>query len=204
VRVLIAVAAPLLRAGLVRVVESAGMEIAAEAGDGDELLRKTRGHRPDVAVLDAAMLDAARTIRAELGDVALLVLADRADSAHLSGLGTAGVGYLLTDRIAEFERLTDAIREVARGGSVLDPAVVGRVLERRRHAEPLGALTGREREVLAGMAEGESNRGIARRLFVSERAIERHITAIFAKLGVRASEDAHRRVLAVLAYLRAV
>ena len=201
-RVVIAEPSPLLRAGLVRVVEAAGIEIAAEAGDGEELLRKVRGHRPDVVVLDAALLDAARTLRAELPDVGLLVLSDRADSAHLAGLGTAGVGYLLTE--SELERLTSAIREVARGGSVLDPAVVGRVIERRRRNEPFGALTGREREVLARMAEGVSNRGIARRLFVSERAVERHITAIFAKLGVCASEEAHRRVLAVLAYLQAV
>jgi DNA-binding NarL/FixJ family response regulator len=201
VRVVIGEASPLVRAGLVRVVEEAGIELAGEAGDGAELVRKVRGHRPDVAVLDAGMADAARTLRAEHRDVGLLLLSDRADAAHLTGLGSAGLGYLLKDR--ELDRLTSAIREVARGGSVLDPAVVGRMLERRRRREPFGALTGREREVLAGMADGESNRGIARRLFLSERAVERHITAIFAKLGVRASEDGHRRVLAVLAYLRA-
>jgi DNA-binding NarL/FixJ family response regulator len=200
-RVVLAMPSPLLRAGLARVVEAAGIEVAAGAGDGDELARKTRGHHPDVVVLDATLLDAARTLRAELPHVGVLVLSDRADSAHLAGLGTAGIGYLLTE--SEPDRLTNAIREVARGGSVLDPAVVGRVLERRRRSEPFGALTGREREVLARMAEGVSNRGIARRLFVSERAVERHITAIFAKLGVRASADAHRRVLAVLAYLQA-
>jgi DNA-binding NarL/FixJ family response regulator len=201
VRVVIGEGSPLLRAGLIRVIEEAGIEPVGEAGDSAELVRKVRGHRPDVAVLDAGMLDAARTIRAEFEDVGLLLLADRADAAHLTGLGSAGVGYLLKDR--ELERLTDAIREVARGGSVLDPAVVGRMLERRRRREPFGALTKREREVLSGMAAGESNRGIARRLFVSESAVERHITAIFAKLGVRHSVDGHRRVRAVLAYLRA-
>jgi DNA-binding NarL/FixJ family response regulator len=202
-RVVIAEASLLLRAGLVRVAEGAGFEVVGEAGDADELLRKVRAHRPDVAVVGVAALEAARTIRAELPDVGLLLLAQHPDPAPLAGLGAVGVGYLLMDRVAELERVTDAIRDVARGGSVLDPEVVGRMLARRRRADPLGALTQREREVLEGMAEGGSNRGIARRLFVSERAVERHITAIFAKLGVRASEDGHRRVLAVLAYLQA-
>ena len=200
-RVVVAEASLLLRAGLVRVLEDAGFEVAGEAGDADELLRKVRAHRPDVAVAGIEALDAARTIRAELPHVGLLLLARRADPAQLNGLDAAGVGYLLKDGIAEAERLADAVREVARGGSVLDPEVVGRMLERRRRGDPFGALTQRERAVLAGMAEGESNRGIAGRLFVSERAVERHITAIFAKL--RVPEHGHRRVLAVLAYLQA-
>jgi DNA-binding NarL/FixJ family response regulator len=201
VRVVIGEASPLLRAGLARVAERAGFEVVGEAGDGADLLRKVRAHRPDVAVAGVDALDAVRAIRAELPGVGLLLLAEDADPAPLAGLGPVGVGYLLKGRIAELERVTDAIREVARGGSALDPEVVGRMLERRRRGEPFGALTQRERAVLAGMAEGESNRGIARRLFVSERAVERHITAIFAKLGVRASENGHRRVLAVLTYL---
>ena len=180
------------------------MEVVGEAGDGDELLRKVRGHRPDVAVLDAALPPRRARSAPSCRTSASLLLSERADAAHLDRRSArAGVGYLLKARIAEPERLTDAIREVARGGSVLDPDVVGRLLERRRRRDPFGALTGREREVLEAMAEGESNRGIARRLFVSERAVERHITAIFAKLGVRDPEDAHRRVLAVLAYLQA-
>jgi DNA-binding NarL/FixJ family response regulator len=199
-RLVIAEASLLVRSGLVRLVEEAGFDVAAEADDGVELLRKVRGHRPDVAVLGDEALAAARTIRAELPSVGLLVLARLADPAQLAGLGTTGVGSLLRDRIREPGRLTDAIREVGRGGSVLDPQLVGRMVDRRRRADPLRALTRREHDVLAGMADGESNRGIARRLFVSERAVERHITAIFAKLAV--PDDGHRRVLAVLAYLR--
>jgi DNA-binding NarL/FixJ family response regulator len=202
-RVVIADSALLVRAGLAHLVQAAGIEIVGEAGDPETMLRKVRGHRPDVVVLDAALASAARTLRGEHADLGLLLLSDRADPRHLAELGAAGVGYLLKARIGEPERLTDAIHTVARGGSVLDPDVVDRLLERRRRQDPFGALTGREREVLEAMSEGESNRGIARRLFVSERAVERHITAIFAKLGMRAREDAHRRVLAVLAYLQA-
>ena len=198
-RVVVAESSLLVRAGLVHIVEAAGMEVVSEAGDADELLRKVRGHRPDVAVLDAALAGAVRAER----DVGLVLLSDVADATHLKGLGTVGVGYLLTARIAEPERLTNAIREVARGGSVLDPDVVDGLLERRRRQDPFGALTVREREVLEAMSAGESNRGIARRLFLSERAVERHITAIFAKLGVATRDDAHRRVLAVLAFLQA-
>jgi len=200
-RLVVAEASLLLRAGLVRLLEEAGFEVAGEAADADELLRKVRAHRPEVAVVGVEAMRAARTIRAELPHIGLLLLAPHADPAVLNGLGTAGVGYLLEGRIAEAERLADAVREVARGGSALDPEVLGRMLERRRRLDPFHALTQRERDVLARMADGESNRGIARRLFVSERAVERHITAIFAKL--RVAEDGHRRVLAVLAYLRA-
>ncbi|MDA0159491.1 response regulator transcription factor [Solirubrobacter ginsenosidimutans] len=200
-RIVIAEHSLLARAGLVRLAEEAGFEVVAEAGDGVELLRKVRGHRPDVAVLGDEALAAARTVRAEMPSVGLLVLAHQADPAQLTGLGNTGIGYLLRDRICEPGRLTDAIREVGRGGSVLDPQLVGRMVDRRRRADPFSGLTRREREVLAGMADGESNRGIACRLFLSERAVERHITAIFAKLAV--PEDGHRRVLAVLAYLQA-
>ena len=201
-RVVIAEASLLVRAGLVRLVEAAGLEVVAEAGDDVELLRKVRGHRPDVAVLGDEALSAARAIREELPSVGLLVLARQTDPTQLAGLGTTGIGFLLREGICEPGRLTDALREVGRGGSVLDPQLVGRMVDRRRRADPFSGLTRRERDVLAGMADGESNRGIARRLFVSERAVERHITAIFAKLAV--PDDGHRRVLAVLAYLRAV
>ncbi|WP_028063297.1 response regulator transcription factor [Solirubrobacter soli] len=197
-RVVVGEPSLLVRAGLARLVEDAGMDVVGEAGDPLTLLRKVRGHRPDVAVADAGM---AGMIRGQLEGVRLLLLADHADASHLTGL--AGAGYLLKSRIAEPERLTHAIREVARGGSVLDPEVVGNMLTRRR-GDPIASLTGRERDVLERMAAGESNRGIAGGLFLSERAVERHITAIFTKLGVRSNEGAHRRVLAVLAYLRAV
>jgi DNA-binding NarL/FixJ family response regulator len=195
-RVIVGEPSLLVRAGLARLVEDAGMDVVAEAGDALTLLRKVRGHRPDVVVADAAL---AGVLRGKLGDVRLLLLAAHADASHLTGF--TGAGYLLKARIAEPERLTHAIREVARGGSVLDPEVVGHMLARRR-GDPMASLTGRERDVLERMAAGESNRGIAGGLFLSERAVERHITAIFAKLGVRANEGAHRRVLAVLAYLR--
>jgi DNA-binding NarL/FixJ family response regulator len=197
-RVVVAEPCLLVRTGLAQIVRAAGMDVVAEASDAGALARKVRGHRPDVAVLDAAM---AGTVRDER-DLGLVLLSEAADPSHLEGLGAAGVGYLLKPRISEPARLTQAIETVARGGSVLDPDVVEGLLERRRRRTPFDALTGREREVLEAMSEGESNRGIARRLFVSERAVERHITAIFAKLGVAAREDAHRRVLAILAYLQ--
>jgi DNA-binding NarL/FixJ family response regulator len=136
--------------------------------------------------------------------VGVLVLSDDVDAGYASELlehGSAGVGYLRKDGVAELERFAGAIREVARGGSALDPGVVTSMLDRRRRKGPLDALTRREHDVLARMAEGESNRGIARRLFVSERAVERHVTAIFDKLSLSASETVHRRVLAVRAYL---
>jgi DNA-binding NarL/FixJ family response regulator len=203
VRIVIGDDSLLLRTLIARLLADAGFDVVGEAGDGDELLRKVRGHRPDVALIDIRMaLDAARAIRAELPDVGVLLLSRHADPVYASALlehGAAGVGYLLKDRIAELDRFTDAILEVARGGSVLDAPVVTAMLESRRRSDPLDALTPREHAVLAGMAEGESNRGIARRLFVSESAVERHVTSIFAKLSLRASENAHRRVLAVRA-----
>jgi DNA-binding NarL/FixJ family response regulator len=208
VRVVLAEDSLLLRAGIVRLLTDAGFDVVGQAGNGEELLRKVRGHRPDVAVIDMQdadeALDAARALRAELPAVGVLVLSDRVEAGYAAELlqhGSAGVGYLHKDRVAELDRFAGAIREVARGGSALDPAVVTSMLGRRRRQGPLDALTRREHEVLAGMAEGETNRGIARRLFVSERAVERHVTAIFGKLSLSASETAHRRVLAVLAYL---
>ena len=206
-RIVIAESSWLLRAGLARLLEDAGFDVVGHAADADELLRKVRGHRPDVAVIDICVpagLPAARRIRAEQPRIGLLLLSDRVDVRHAAELldhGPAGVGILLKDRIAQLDRFADAIRDVARGGSALDPLVVTEVLGRRRRDGPLDALTLREREVLAGMAKGESNGAIARRLFVSQSAIERHVTAIFTKLRLDASRDAHRRVLAVLAYL---
>ena len=212
-RVVIADDAVLLREGAARLLEEAGCEVVAQAGDADDLLRKVRAHKPDVAIIDVRMppgneddgLRAALTIRDELPDVGILLLSQYVEDRYLAQLlaqGAEGVGYLLKDRIAEVERLGEAVQRVAAGGSVLDPEVVAQMLGRARHEGPLDALTGREREVLKLMAEGRTNRAIAAELFISERGIERHVTSIFAKLGLPTTEQDHRRVLAVLAYLR--
>ena len=204
-RVVLAEDSLLLRAGIVRLLTDAGFDVVGEAGDSEELLRKVRGHRPDVAVIDIEdAREALCALRTEWPEIGVLVLSDHVDPGYAAELlkgGSTGVGYLHKDRVADVERFAGAIREVARGGTALDPAVVTPLLERRRRQGPLDVLTPREHEVLAGMAGGETNRGIARRLFVSERAVERHVTAIFDKLSLSASETAHRRVLAVLAYL---
>jgi DNA-binding NarL/FixJ family response regulator len=210
-RVVVAEDSVLLRAGTVRLLEQFGFDVVAQAGDRDDLLRKVRAHRPDVAIVDVRMppdhcdegLQAARVIRAELPRVGVLVLSAHLEERYARELledGAAGVGYLLKDRIAEIERFTDAVARVARGGSVLDPEVVAAMIHGRTGA--LESLTGREREVLDEMAAGRSNRGIAATLFISERAVERHVTAIFAKLDLPAADHTHRRVLAVLAHVR--
>ena len=212
-RIVIADDAVLLREGAARLLEDAGFEVVAQAGDAEDLMRKVRAHKPDVAVIDIRMppdnvddgLRAALEIRAELPDIGLLLLSQYVEERYLSQLlagGAEGVGYLLKDRVADVERLSDAVRRVAEGGSVLDPEVVAHMLGRRERDEPLDELTPREREVLGLMAEGRTNRAIAEHLMVSERAVERHVTAIFGKLGLTASEGDHRRVLAVLAFLR--
>jgi DNA-binding NarL/FixJ family response regulator len=212
-RVLIADDSVLLREGAARILADAGFEIVAQAGDADDLLRKARAHKPDVAIVDIRMppgngddgLQAARTIRAELPGTAILLLSQYVEERYAVELlqdGAEGVGYLLKDRIAEIERFIDAVRTVARGGSVLDPEVVAQALGRRRDADPLATLTPREREVLELMAEGRTNRAIAGQIHLSERAVERNVTAIFEKLGLPPSNADHRRVLAVLTFLR--
>ena len=212
-RIVIADDAVLLREGAARLLEDAGFEVVAQAGDAEDLMRKVRAHKPDVAVIDIRMppdnvddgLRAALEIRSELPAVGLLLLSQYVEERYLSQLladGAEGVGYLLKDRVADVERLSDAVRRVAEGGSVLDPEVVAHMLGRRERDEPLDELTPREREVLGLMAEGRTNRAIAEHLVVSERAVERHVTAIFGKLGLTTSEGDHRRVLAVLAFLR--
>jgi len=212
-RVLIADDSTLLREGAVRLLEEAGFEVVGQAGDADDLLRKVRAHRPDVAIVDVRMppdntddgLRAALTIREELPEVGILLLSQYVEDRYLSTLlagGAEGVGYLLKDRVSEVERLTEAVERVAAGGSVLDPDVVAQMMGRSRDEGPLDSLTGREREVLGLMAEGRTNRSIAGELFLSERAVERHVTSIFRKLDLPASDQAHRRVLAVLAHLR--
>jgi DNA-binding NarL/FixJ family response regulator len=212
-RIVIADDAVLLREGAARLLEEAGFEVVAQAGDAEDLLRKVRAHTPDVAIIDVRMppdnvddgLRAALTIRDELPDVGILMLSQYVEDRYLGELlagGAEGVGYLLKDRLADVDRLTEAVQRVAGGGSVLDPEVVAQMLGRSREAGPLDSLTDREREVLGRMAEGRTNRAIAEELFVSERAVERHVTSIFSKLDLPAGEQDHRRVLAVLAYLR--
>ena len=189
-RVVIADDSVLLRRGAVRLLEDAGMEVVGESGDAEDLLRKVRAHVPDVAVVDIRMppthvdegLQAAKVIRSELPQVGVLMLSQYVEERYVTALlehGAEGVGYLLKDRVAEVERFTDAIRQVAAGGSVLDPEVVAQMLGRRSAARPLESLTARERAVLGLMAEGKTNRAISETLVVSERGVERHVTAIF-------------------------
>ena len=214
VRVVIAEDSLLVRAAVVRLLEEAGVAVVGEAGDGDDLVRKVRAHRPDVAIIDIRMppehvdegLQAARAIRQELPDVGILLLSQYVEERYATELlehGADGVGYLLKERVADVAQFVEAVHQVAARRSVLDPEVVAHMIGGRRRRQSLDALDDREREVLARMAEGSSNRAIAERMFLSERAIERSITAIFDRLGLRTSRHAHRRVLAVLAYLRA-
>ena len=211
-RIVIADDAVLLREGAARLLEDAGFEVVGQAGDADDLMRKVRAHKPDVAIIDVRMppdnsddgLRAALSIRQELPDVGILLLSQYVEDRYIGELlagGTEGIGYLLKDRVGEIERFTEAVQRVGRGGSVLDPEVVAQMVGRRE--EPLSELTERERDVLALMAEGYSNRAIAETIFVSERAVERHVTSIFSKLGLEATGQEHRRVLAVLRYLQA-
>jgi DNA-binding NarL/FixJ family response regulator len=213
IRVLVAEDQALLRQGIVRMLGDAGFEVVAEAADAPDLLRKVRAHRPDVAVVDVQMppentddgLRAAIAIREELPEVGVLVLSQHAEERYaidLIGERAAGVGYLLKDRVTDFSGFAEAVRRVAGGGTALDPTVVAQMLGRRRRDDPLSELTPRERDVLELMAEGRSNRGIAEALFVTPHAIEKHVTAVFAKLGVSGAPEDHRRVLAVLTFLR--
>ena len=188
----------LLRQGIVRLLADAGFEVVAEAGDAPDLLRKVAAHKPDVAIVDVQMppdntddgLRAAMEIRATQPGVGVLVLSQYAEERYavdLIGDSAEGVGYLLKDRVTDFTLFADAVRRVAAGGSVLDPTVVSHMLGRRRRDDPLEALTPREREVLELMAEGRSNKGIAEVLVVTPHAVEKHVTSIFAKLGVPAA-----------------
>ena len=213
IRIVIAEDSVLLREGIVRLLEESGFEVAGQAQDAEDLLRKVGAHKPDVAIIDVRMppthtdegLRAAQRIRAEHPATAVLVLSQYAEEAYALELlseSTESTGYLLKDRIADVASFTDAVRRVANGGSALDPEVVGLLLGRRRHADPLAVLTPREREVLGLMAEGRSNAAMASALVVSERAVEKHVTGIFSKLNLPPAPQDHRRVLAVLALLR--
>jgi DNA-binding NarL/FixJ family response regulator len=203
----------LLREGIARLLDRAGIEVVAQAGDAEDVLRKVRAHKPDVLIVDIRRppsntddgLKVAREIRAELPDIGVLVLSQYLEEAYASDLlgeGTEGVGYLLKDRVADVDRFVDAVRRVAGGGSALDPEVVAHLLGRHREDDPIESLSEREREVLALMAEGMSNSAIAERLVITERSVEKHGTSIFSKLDLPPTSEHNRRVLAVLAYLR--
>jgi DNA-binding NarL/FixJ family response regulator len=203
----------LLREGIARLLGEAGFEVAAQAGDADDFLRKALAHRPDVAVVDVRMppertddgLRAALELRRRRPETGVLVLSQFYEehyAVELIGDRAEGVGYLLKERVGDVEAFVDAVGRVAAGGSVLDPEVVGRMLGRRGGDGPLAVLTQREREVLAAMAEGLSNQGIAAALYVTDAAVEKHVTSIFSKLGLTPTPAGHRRVLAVLTYLR--
>ena len=213
-RVVIADDSVLLREGLVRVVGEGGFEVVDHVGNADELLEAVRRDEPDVAIVDVRMpptytdegARAAREIRERHPDVGVLVLSQVVEPTHALALFTdnaAGFGYLLKDRVVEIDEFLDAIRRVARGGTAIDPEVIAELVGRRRDNGPIGELTPREREVLGLMAEGRSNQAISQKLFLSTRTIETHVNSIFLKLGLLPAPDDHRRVLAVLAFLRA-
>ena len=203
----------LMREGIVRLLAEAGLDVVAQAGDADDLLRKALAYRPDIAVVDVQMpphraddgLVTAMELRRRLPGLGVLVLSQFNEESYaldLIGDSPEGVGYLLKERVGDVETFVSAIRRVAAGGTALDAAVVRRMLGRDRRDDPLRHLTARERAVLAVMAEGKSNIGIATTLAISEAAVEKHVTAIFRKLNIGVGSTEHRRVLAVLAYVR--
>ena len=213
-RVVIAEDLTLLREGLSRLLDDRGWEIVAAVDDGPKLVEAIVEHRPDIAIVDVRLppsftdegIRAAIEARERVPGTPILILSQYVEESYASDLlagAGGGVGYLLKDRVADIAHFVEAVRQVAERRSVLDPEVVAHMMGRRRRAHALDVLSERDREVLARMAEGASNVAIARRMFLSERAVERSVTAIFDKLGLAASRHAHRRVLAVLAYLRA-
>ena len=213
-RVVVADDSVLLREGIVRILGDSGFDVVGQAGDAEDLVRKVAAHKPDVAIVDVRMpptntddgLRAAQKIRAEHPGTGVLVLSQYIEEGYALELlseNAEGVGYLLKDRVADVERFTESVRRVGEGGSALDPEVVAQLLGRRRREDPLEELSPREREVLELMAEGRSNHAIAEAMVVTERAVEKHVTSIFGKLKLPPTAEDHRRVLAVLRYLRA-
>jgi DNA-binding NarL/FixJ family response regulator len=211
-RVVIAEDSVLLREGIVRLLGEQDCTVVAAVGDGDQLLRAVDEHQPDVCVVDVRMpptftdegLRAALVIRQRWPETGVLVLSQYVEERYASeliGNNPGGVGYLLKDRVADVEQFIDGLRRVAAGGAALDPEVISQLLVRSRRADPLAILSPREQDVLRAMAEGRSNAGIARTLVVGEGAVEKHISSIFAKLGLAPAEGEHRRVLAVLKVL---
>jgi DNA-binding NarL/FixJ family response regulator len=212
-RIVLADDAVLLREALAAGLRASGFEVVGQAADVEGLLRLVDGEVPDVAIVDVRMppthttegLEAARTIRSRHPRMAILVLSQYVETRYAVDLirdDPAGIGYLLKDRVTRLEDLADAVRRVAEGGSVIDPEVVGRLLGRPRRHSPIDELTPREREILGLMAEGRSNQGIADRLVLELKTVEGHVRQIFSKLDLEPSSDDHRRVLAVLTYLK--
>ena len=212
-RVIVAEDDVLMREGLAGLLEHAGYEVVGQAGDGSELLRLVHQRRPDVAIVDVRMppthrtegLEAARMIREERPEVAILILSAHVEVAHAMTLLASGgrTGYLLKSRVADLDEFLDAVHRVSRGGSVVDPTLVRELVAARDIDDPLEALTPREREVLALMAEGRSNAGIGRRLWITERTVEKHVHSIMTRLRLPETDDDHRRVLAAVAFLDA-
>jgi DNA-binding NarL/FixJ family response regulator len=212
-RVVVADDDVLLRAGLASLLERSGFEVVGQAGDAGQLLALVRAQAPELVVVDIRMpptqttegLEAARVIRQESPETAILVLSAHAEVEHAMQLLAGGrrVGYLLKSRVTDVAEFVETLQRIVRGGSVVDPALVAELLAARRHHDPLAVLSAREREVLALMAEGRSNAGIGRRLWVTEGTVEKHVRSILAKLELPETDDDHRRVLAVVRFLEA-
>ena len=212
-RVILAEDDVLLREGLAGLLERSGFDVVGRAGDGGQLLALVRAKAPELVVVDIRMppthttegLEAARVIRQELPEIGILVLSAHAEVEHAMELLASGrgIGYLLKSRVTDVEDFIDTLQRIAKGGSVVDPALVQELVSARRRDDPLGLLSAREREVLALMAEGRSNAGIGRRLWVTEGTVEKHVRSILAKLSLPETDDDHRRVIAVVTFLEA-